>query len=200
MASQSLSDSTLISPIQRSFETPGQTKVSGNRQREATHEVCCYTSQFLGRGDPPRSPCSWVRRPWYVQWEQYVHRHRIEIFRESIVYLISSIIFSQEFFPYLLLTLNLVKIKNEYIQAVLCLHGSLTITYIFLLTWLFFQSLKKQLWGPSVLCTSEEYVTIEKVRHFVEKSSFIAIWFMLGLFKAYQQLLDKMRLSSTGIK
>ena len=130
MASQSLSDSTLISPIQRSFETPGQTKVGGNRQREATHEVCCYTSQFLGRGDPSptRSPCSWVRRPWYVQWEQYVHRHRIEIFRESIVYLISSIIFSQEFFPYLLLTLNLVKIKNEYIQAVLCLHGSLTIT------------------------------------------------------------------------
>ena len=46
MASQSLSDSTLISPIQRSFETPGQTKVSGNRQREATHEVCCYTSQL----------------------------------------------------------------------------------------------------------------------------------------------------------
>ena len=56
MASQSLSDSTLISPIQRSFETPGQTKVGGNRQREATHEVCCYTSQFLGRGDPPPPP------------------------------------------------------------------------------------------------------------------------------------------------
>ena len=41
MAFRSPSDGAPISPYQRSFGTPGQTKVSGDRQRETTHEVCC---------------------------------------------------------------------------------------------------------------------------------------------------------------
>ena len=47
MAFRSPSDGALISPIQQSFETPSQTKVSGDRQRETTHGVCCYTDEFL---------------------------------------------------------------------------------------------------------------------------------------------------------
>ena len=46
MAFWSPSDGAPISPYQQSFGTPGQTKVSGDRQRETTHEVCCYTSQL----------------------------------------------------------------------------------------------------------------------------------------------------------
>ena len=37
------------SPYQQSFGTPGQTIVSGDRQRETTHEICCYESQFHPR-------------------------------------------------------------------------------------------------------------------------------------------------------
>ena len=40
------SDSAPISPIQRSFGTPGQTKVSGDRQRETTHEICCLAAEY----------------------------------------------------------------------------------------------------------------------------------------------------------
>ena len=47
MAFQSTSDDAPISPIQQSFGTPSQTKVSGDRQRETTHGVCCYTDEFL---------------------------------------------------------------------------------------------------------------------------------------------------------
>ena len=43
MAFRSLSV-TPISPYQQSFGTPGQTKMSGDRQREATHEICCFNS------------------------------------------------------------------------------------------------------------------------------------------------------------
>ena len=40
------SDGAPISPYQRYFGTPGQTKVSGDRQRETTHEVCCLAAEF----------------------------------------------------------------------------------------------------------------------------------------------------------
>ena len=30
----------------KSFGTPGQTKVSGDQQRETTHEVCCLAAEF----------------------------------------------------------------------------------------------------------------------------------------------------------
>ena len=46
MAFRSLSV-TPISPYQQSFGTPGQTKMSGDRQREATHEICCLADEFL---------------------------------------------------------------------------------------------------------------------------------------------------------
>ena len=46
MALRSPSDGAPISPYQRSFGTPGQTKVSGDRQRETTHEVCCSAAEF----------------------------------------------------------------------------------------------------------------------------------------------------------
>ena len=46
MAFQSLSDGALISPSQSSFGIPGQTKVSGDRQRETTHEICCLAAEF----------------------------------------------------------------------------------------------------------------------------------------------------------
>ena len=39
MAFQSLSDGAPISPYQQSFGTPGQTKVSGDHQRETTDEI-----------------------------------------------------------------------------------------------------------------------------------------------------------------
>ena len=45
MAFQSPSDGALISPIQQSFEIPGQTKVSGDRQRKTTHEPCCLAAE-----------------------------------------------------------------------------------------------------------------------------------------------------------
>ena len=32
--------------IQQSFGTPGQTKVSGDRQRETTHEICCLVAEW----------------------------------------------------------------------------------------------------------------------------------------------------------
>ena len=51
MAFQSPSDGALISPNQPSFGTPGQTKVSGDRQRERererTHEICCLATELL---------------------------------------------------------------------------------------------------------------------------------------------------------
>ena len=46
MAFWSLSDGAPISPYQQSFETPGQTKVSGDRQRETTHEICCLAAEL----------------------------------------------------------------------------------------------------------------------------------------------------------
>ena len=45
MAFQSPSDGALISPYQQSFGTPGQTKVSSDRQRETTHEICCLAAE-----------------------------------------------------------------------------------------------------------------------------------------------------------
>ena len=47
MAFQSLSDGALISPNQPFFGIPGQTKVSGDRQRETTHEMCCLVVEFI---------------------------------------------------------------------------------------------------------------------------------------------------------
>ena len=46
MAFQSPSDGTTISPYQQSFGAPGQTKVSGDRQRETTHDFCCLAAEF----------------------------------------------------------------------------------------------------------------------------------------------------------
>ena len=45
MAFWSLSDGALISPYQQSFGTPGQTKQSGDRQREIINEICCLTAK-----------------------------------------------------------------------------------------------------------------------------------------------------------
>ena len=45
MAFQSPSDGAPISPNQPSFGIPGQTKVSGDRQWETTHEICCLTAE-----------------------------------------------------------------------------------------------------------------------------------------------------------
>ena len=47
MAFQSQPDGAMISPIQQSFGTPGQTKVSGDRQRETIHEVCCLPATYI---------------------------------------------------------------------------------------------------------------------------------------------------------
>ena len=46
MAFRSPSDGAPISPYQQFFGTPGQTKVSGDRQRETTHEVCCSAAKY----------------------------------------------------------------------------------------------------------------------------------------------------------
>ena len=48
MAFQSPSDGAPISPNQPSFGIPGQTKVSGDRQRETTHEICCLAAELIG--------------------------------------------------------------------------------------------------------------------------------------------------------
>ena len=50
MAFRSLSDGAPISPNQPSFGTPGQTKVSGNHQRETTCEICCLAAELLTFG------------------------------------------------------------------------------------------------------------------------------------------------------
>ena len=39
------SDGAPISPIQQAFGIHGQTKVSGDRQRETTHEPCCLAAE-----------------------------------------------------------------------------------------------------------------------------------------------------------
>ena len=44
------SDGVLISPNQPSFGIPGQTKVSGDRQRETTHEICCLAAELVRAG------------------------------------------------------------------------------------------------------------------------------------------------------
>ena len=44
MAFQLPSDGAPISPYQRSFGTPGQTKVSVDCQRETPHEICCLAA------------------------------------------------------------------------------------------------------------------------------------------------------------
>ena len=46
MAFRSQSDGAPISPNQPSFGIPGQTKVSGDRQGETTHEICCLAAEF----------------------------------------------------------------------------------------------------------------------------------------------------------
>ena len=43
---QSPSNGAPISPYQQSFGTPGQTNVSGDRQRETTHEICCLAAKL----------------------------------------------------------------------------------------------------------------------------------------------------------
>ena len=48
MAFRSQSDGAPISPNQPSFGIPGETKVSGDRQRETTHEICCLAAEFNG--------------------------------------------------------------------------------------------------------------------------------------------------------
>ena len=48
MALQSVPSSDLL-------ETPGQTKVSGDCQRETTHEICCYTSQSPEKLKPKKT-------------------------------------------------------------------------------------------------------------------------------------------------
>ena len=40
------SDGALISPNQPSFANPGQTKVSGDPQRETTHEICRLAAEL----------------------------------------------------------------------------------------------------------------------------------------------------------
>ena len=52
MAFQSPSDGALISPNQQSFGTPGQRKVSGDRQREITHKLCCLAAKFRDANCP----------------------------------------------------------------------------------------------------------------------------------------------------
>ena len=32
--------------VQHCLGTPGQTKVSGDRQRETTHEICCLAAEY----------------------------------------------------------------------------------------------------------------------------------------------------------
>ena len=46
VAFQSPLDGTLISPNQPSLGTPSQTKVSGDRQRKTTHEICCLAAEY----------------------------------------------------------------------------------------------------------------------------------------------------------
>ena len=46
MAFRSLSDGAPISPNQPSFGIHGQSKVSGDRQRETTHEICCVADEL----------------------------------------------------------------------------------------------------------------------------------------------------------
>ena len=45
MAFQSLSDGAPISSYQPAFGIPGQTKVSGDRQRETTNEICYLAAE-----------------------------------------------------------------------------------------------------------------------------------------------------------
>ena len=54
---------------QWSFGTPGQTKVSGDRQRKTTHEVCCYTSHLHENRNscPPNSAC-YIHTFWIKLW------------------------------------------------------------------------------------------------------------------------------------
>jgi hypothetical protein len=47
MAFRSPSDGAPISPNQPSFGTPDQTKVSGDRQRETTHEICFLAAECV---------------------------------------------------------------------------------------------------------------------------------------------------------
>ena len=46
MTFRSLSDGAPISPIQQSFETPSQTKVCGDCQRETSHDICCLAAEL----------------------------------------------------------------------------------------------------------------------------------------------------------
>jgi hypothetical protein len=46
MVFRSPSDGTPNSLYQQSFGTPGQTKVSGDQQRETTHEICCLPAEL----------------------------------------------------------------------------------------------------------------------------------------------------------
>ena len=50
MAFRSLSNDTPISPYEKSFGTPGQTKVSGDQQRETTHDFCYLAVEWWGGG------------------------------------------------------------------------------------------------------------------------------------------------------
>ena len=45
MAFLAPSDGVPISPNQQSFGTPSQIKVSGDRQRETTHDICCLAAK-----------------------------------------------------------------------------------------------------------------------------------------------------------
>ena len=49
------SDGAPISPNQPSFGIPGQTKVSGDSQKETTHEICCLAAEWLKERRPNSS-------------------------------------------------------------------------------------------------------------------------------------------------
>ena len=48
MAFRSPSDGAPITPNQPSFGIPGQTKVSGDHQRETTHKIGCLAAELAG--------------------------------------------------------------------------------------------------------------------------------------------------------
>ena len=67
-----------LSPNQQSFGTPGQTKVSGDRQREPTNEICCLAAECTVTFKKKLVTCVRIRDYTVCMYEQSnAHKNKI---------------------------------------------------------------------------------------------------------------------------
>ena len=124
MAFRSPSDGAPISPKQSSFGIPGQTKVSGDRKMETTHEICCLAAEWTRLGTSAQNlahSASFAERP-HSLLRTYLSglsqlRWRSVVLSEScstVPQLLSWLSRRSSYYTYILVLLYLYTKKNKF--------------------------------------------------------------------------------------